>query len=169
MRYLSRFGKIISLLILILLINLFCHLTEAVIIDRIVAIVNNDIITLSDLQIKQYVLESSTDTGYPENPIDEKVLLENLIEETLQIQEARKYGYKIPPEQIEDAITNICIRHNISTIHGLEKELMKQKMTIQSFRKQIEKNLLVKKIINREIQSKIIRLFSCKIIDLILK
>ncbi|MFH0926431.1 MAG: peptidylprolyl isomerase [bacterium] len=139
---------------------LFCFLCplrgEAVIIDRVVAVINDEAIPLSDLQIKKsFLLAQSKDTSYI-NRVDDNIVLEGLIEETLQVQAAQKQGYNILEGQVEDTIKNICAGNNIPNTERLEEELKKQKMTVEDLRRQIKNSLLIKKIVNQQVKSKIL-------------
>lgn len=82
---------------------------------RIVAVVNDDIVTEFDVAVRLQVIIRSS--GLPDNPETRSRLapqvLRSLIDERLQMQEAERLGVELLPEELGRAITQIEQENNI--------------------------------------------------------
>ena len=125
--------------------------SEAVV-DRIVAVVNQEIITLSEVERGSRFLEEEILT---EDRLErrERVqgvfrkVLERLIEEKLIDQEAKKSGIKVTSKEVEGAIEEVKRRNAIDQ-ENFEKLLAAEGMTLEAFKKEMEKKLLRTKLVN---------------------
>jgi parvulin-like peptidyl-prolyl isomerase len=118
-------------------------------IDKVAAVVNNDVITLSE--VKQAASFSN------QNPDDTKVqkeLLEMMIEERLLQQEATKLGIKVTDKEIDAAIEDIKKKFNLSE-EQMEEVLKKQNYTQESFREQWRRQILSNKLMGSRVQGQI--------------
>ncbi len=131
-----------------------CRLTslsEAVV-DRVVAVVNQEIITLSEvekwinLQKEEIVTEDRLEKQERMRALCREVL-EKLIEEKLIDQEVKKSGVKVSSKEIEATLEEIK-RRNAATQEDLERALASGGLTVETYKKQIEKNLQRQKLIN---------------------
>lgn len=125
--------------------------SEAVV-DRIVAVVNQEVITLSEVEklIRPQEKESKVgDRLEKRSKVDEvrRQILERLIEEKLLDQEVKKAGTKATSKEIETALEDIKHR-NGTTQEELEKALAREGMTLEGLKKQIEKRIQRMKLIN---------------------
>jgi len=142
--------KVIGIaLVFILPLGLF-SLSQAVV-DRVAAIVNQEIITLSEVERMIDPLKSEIDEEdrfARRNRLNElsRMALERLIEERLIDQEVRKVGIKVSPKEIDSAIEEIKMR-NLATQEELEKALAKEGLTLEGFKKEIEKKIARTKMI----------------------
>jgi peptidyl-prolyl cis-trans isomerase SurA len=126
-------------------------LGEAVV-DRVVAVVNQEIITLSEVEkwvdpLKQEVV--AEDRLERRGRIEElrRQVLNKLIEDKLIDQEAKKSGIKISSKEIEATLDEVK-RRNAVTQQDLERALAVEGLTLETYKKQIEKSLLRQKLIN---------------------
>lgn len=135
---------------------------EPVVVDRIVAIVNQDIVTLSDLSRITSVYEKAIkDKKYP--PEQEKELLfrmrkdaiDRLIEKTLTDQEVKRYGISVTDKEVDASIERFK-EQGMITEDDFRKTLAKEGMTIEAFRADTRERLLRSKLVNAEIKSKIV-------------
>jgi len=122
-------------------------------VDRILATVNGEIITLSEFEkYKSMML-----MGAPEKPIDldtERQLLGQYIDRKLILQEAKKLDVTVKDKDIEHALDEV-LRRNKLDLRGLERELAKQGTTVADYRKVLEGEILQSRTIGRAVQSKI--------------
>jgi len=122
------------------------------IVDRVVAVVNQEIITLSEVEIlinplsEEIVTDDRLEKRRRVQALHRQVL-EKLIEEKLLDQEARKSGVKVSPKEIEATIDEVK-RRSAATQVDLEKALAAEGLTLETYKKQIEKILQRKKLIN---------------------
>lgn len=82
---------------------------------RIAAVVNDEAISMIDLAARMRLVMAST--GMQDTPENRRrvapSVLDGLINESLQLQEAKRLDVRVPPEQIEDAIGSIAQRNNM--------------------------------------------------------
>ncbi|MHB8829416.1 MAG: peptidylprolyl isomerase [Syntrophales bacterium] len=139
----------------------FCALAEADVIDRIVAVVNDEVITLSDLNRAFAPYQDKFDAGYRgnerEKALDEtkRGLLNRLVNDILMEQEAKKTGISIQQGEIEAAIADLKKQRNLS--EGEFRSLLEQeKMTLEEYKKDMRGQLIRMKLIGRDIRSKVV-------------
>ena len=126
-------------------------LSEAVV-DRVVAVVNQEIITLSEVekwiasQKEEIVAEDRLEKQEQMQALCRKVL-DRLIEEKLIEQEAKKSGVKITSKEVEATVEDVK-RRNAITQEGLEKVLAAEGLTFEAYKKEIEKNLQRQRLIH---------------------
>jgi peptidyl-prolyl cis-trans isomerase SurA len=124
---------------------------EAVV-DRIVAVVNQEIITLSDVEKGSHLLQEeilTEDRLERRQRVQEifRKVLERLIDEKLIDQEAKKSGIKVPSKEIEGAIEEMKRRNGLDQ-ENFERFLTAEGLTLEGLKKEIEKQLLRTKVIN---------------------
>ena len=135
--------------ILLLLSGTFSS-SEAVV-DRIVAVVNKEIITLSEVERMIGHLKEEIEGGNRlerRGRINElsRMALEKLIEEKLIDQEAKRTGIKAAAKEIDGSIDEIK-RRNAATQEDLEKVLARDGLTLEAFKKEIEKKIIRTKLV----------------------
>ncbi len=159
------------LLVMVIGICLFCQAqaqnivkgdVDKGVVDKIVAIVNDDIITLVDVQkgAAPYVqkIKSSGYTLEKQDQLIERVnrdVLNKLIDQSLTKQEAKRYGISIPESEIDQSIEDVKTRRSFSR-EELEAALKKEGATIQEFRETIRNQILQSKIIEFAVKSKVV-------------
>jgi peptidyl-prolyl cis-trans isomerase SurA len=127
-------------------------LPSEALVDRVVAVVNQEIITLSEVErwMKPYLqaidAEDRLERREQVNEVCRKIL-DQLIEEKLIDQEVKRSGIKVSSKEIEAAVEEIKRRHG-ATQEDLEKVLAREGLTLEVFKKQIEKRLLRMKLVN---------------------
>jgi len=125
--------------------------SEAVV-DRVVAVINQEIITLSEVEKRipplkeEIVTEDRLEKQERMQAVCRQVL-EKLIEEKLIDQEAKKSGVKVSSKEIEAAIEEVK-RRNSATQEDLERALVVEGLTLETYKKQIEKSIQRQKLIN---------------------
>jgi peptidyl-prolyl cis-trans isomerase SurA len=133
---------------------LWCGLfsSSEAIVDRIVAVVNQEIITLSEVEkwagpLKEEIrAEDRLERRERVHEVYRKVL-ERLIEDRLIEQEAKRSGIKVASKEIEGALEDIR-RRSAVTQEQLEKALANEGMTLEAYKKEIEKRIQRMKLIN---------------------
>ncbi len=126
------------------------------VVDRIVAIVNQEVITLSEVEryAEPFIKELKSEDPFQRKEEKKELyrkILDKLIEERLLDQEAKRLGIKVTSKEIESVIEDIRQRNNL-TQEGLAKALEKEGQTLESFKKQIERRLQSSKLINLSIK-----------------
>jgi peptidyl-prolyl cis-trans isomerase SurA len=125
--------------------------------DKIIAIVNNNVITQSELDnkvavIKQH-LERTASAPTSTTQLRKKVL-NDLIDKDLQVQIAERNELKVSDQEVSDAISSIAQRNKLTSAQ-LQQELLKQGIKYQDFRKQIHDDILISRVAQQMVSGKI--------------
>ena len=136
----------------IFFLSLGILLPSEAVVDRIVAVVNQEIITLSEVERWSQPFQGEIQT---EDRLERKErvqevfrkVLERIIEERLIEQEAKKSGIKVTSKEIEGAIDEIKQRNNIGQ-EALERALAAQGLTLETFKKELEKKIVRMKFVS---------------------
>jgi peptidyl-prolyl cis-trans isomerase SurA len=133
---------------------------QAAVADRIVAVVNDEIITLSELNNAFEPYQERFEASY-QGPDREKartetklVLLNRMIEGILMEQESRKTKIAVRDEEVTDAINDIWKQRNLSQ-DEFRKALERDGTTPDAFRKDMRNQLMRMKLIRRDIKSRV--------------
>jgi peptidyl-prolyl cis-trans isomerase SurA len=134
----------------------------AVLADRIVAVVNEDIILHSEVEHRLIPLkEMLKQKGYsPEREaqvLDQqrKLMLEQMINDKLADQQARKYRIEIGEQEVTATIERI-MKINKLTEKSMQRMLELDGMAMEDYRAQIKEKLLRTRLVNLEVKSKIV-------------
>jgi len=135
---------------------------SAEVIDRIIAIVNNDIITMVELNKETSVYVNKIKAaGYPLEKQDEMIkdvntkMLEGLIDRSLTQQEAKRYFIEITDVEVDAAVENIKKSKNLNQ-EELENALEKQELTFSELKENLRQQILQARLINRSVKSKVV-------------
>jgi len=135
---------------------------ELEVIDRIVAVVNSDIITLYDLNraFKPYEENIKALKYAPEKERQtlfqvRKDLLDQLIDSRLADQEIERAQISVDEGDIDKTIERMKEARSL-TDEQLREGLARQGMTMAEYRKEIKEQILRTKLVNREVKSKIV-------------
>mgnify|MGYP001146178740 CR=1 FL=1 len=115
----------------------------SVVLDRVVAVVNDEIITLSDLQREM--------TKHREMS-DEKVLLEEMIDRRLQMLAAKKNGMDVTDREVADAIGEIMKRNNM-TRQQFEEALGREGLTYDQYRSELREQMTMSRLVNKYVRT----------------
>lgn len=124
--------------------------------DAIIAIVDDDIITESDLQEKIQMVRGNLlqqQITVPEAEIRKQVM-DRLILESLQLQMAQRAGITISDEQLNRTMTSIAQRNGLD-LAGFHQELEQQGIDYQVMREQIRDEMIIQQVQQGNLQSRI--------------
>ncbi len=133
----------------------------AVLLDRVVATVNDEVITWSELMSVISIEGRAFLKDVPENQKKarmkemERPFLKNMVEMKLQLQEAKKMGISIDDTEIDSAISEIKKKYNM-TDEILKRSLDAEGITMEDYRKRLSEQIIVTKVINSAIKSNIV-------------
>ncbi len=138
------------------------HAVFAKVVDRIVAVVNDEIILQSELQDKMKPYEDKIEAmGYSqerEKQMREKLrkeILDKLIDERLTDQQVKSKGISISEDEIDKTIERIKEIRSL-TDEQLRQGLKQQGITMEHYRSQLREQLLRSKLLDYEVKSKIV-------------
>ena len=162
MRFFSR--VLVSIFITTVMgISGFGQETQTRVVDEVVAVVNNDVITLSRIkrEIKQIVDEEVQQGKKREDvqkAIDEKQgeLIANLINEELLIQKAKEMGLDKDVEAgLNQRLADLMKQYGFKTVDALYQEMEKNGINPQELKDVWRKQAIREKVLQKELQSKI--------------
>jgi peptidyl-prolyl cis-trans isomerase SurA len=131
------------------------------VVDRCVAIVNDDVITLSEVNEEGKPLFQRVAEQAPASELAEalkqvrKTVVEKLIDKKIMFQEAKKNNITVSDEEIDRAMELILAR-NKTTKERFKAQLATMGMTEEQYRKNLENQVLSSKLVSYEIRSKVI-------------
>ena len=135
---------------------------EPLIVDRIVAVVNDEIITLYDLNETLKPYEGNIQAlGYTPEKVRETLfklradLLNKLIDQKLADQQIKNNNLTISTQQIDKTIERIKEGRSY-TDEDLRAGLAEQGLTVEEYRENLKKQLLRGRLVDREVKSKIV-------------
>ncbi|KAF3981546.1 MAG: molecular chaperone SurA [Methylococcales symbiont of Hymedesmia sp. n. MRB-2018] len=130
---------------------------HAELLDRIVAVVENDIILDRELTKEVYSIVSNLQANnviVPPVFILRKQVLERLILDKLQRQFATKLGIQVSDAMLNSSIAGIAKRNNL-TIDKFREELKSQGISFKDFENNIRNEIIISQLRAREISSRI--------------
>ena len=154
--------KTIAAFLMLVAALLLCpEVKAAVLLDKVVATVNDEVITWSELMNTVYFegreyLASETDKTRQEKIRElERPFLNMLIEMRLQLQEAKKIGLYVTDAEVDGAITEIRSKYNIPE-EAFFASLEKEGVTVGDYRKGLRDQILLQKIINFTVKGSVV-------------
>ena len=130
---------------------------EIIEIDRIVAVVNDDVIVYSEMQARlRTVVEQLEKAGVPAPPKDvlEKQVLEQLILDRLQLQIGSTTGIRVDDEALNRQIADIARQNNLS-LREFRDILARDGYNFAIFREEIRSELIKSRVQQRQVQDRV--------------
>jgi peptidyl-prolyl cis-trans isomerase SurA len=132
-------------------------LPDIIELDRIVAVVNEDVIVHSELENRmRSVVAQLRQTGVPPPPDDvlQKQVLDRLILDRLQLQLAKENGIRVDDETLNRSVADIA-RQNKLTLREFRDILERDGYDFASFREEIRNELLKRQVQQRQVTNRI--------------
>lgn len=146
------------LLFTLLCLNHFSsHAAEIVKLDRIVAVVDQTVITEQELEgrIRTVTAQlTKQGTELPPENILRKQILERLISDALQLQYAAQTGLKVDDNQLDKTIERIAEQNQL-TLTEFSEALAKDGVSMRKFRADIRSEITLARLREREIESRV--------------
>jgi peptidyl-prolyl cis-trans isomerase SurA len=133
---------------------------QALMIDRIVARVNDDVITLSELQEEGLPLFARLRENYTGSDLDEQVqraereFLDQLILRRLQLQYASQIGVTTSENEINAALKDVLTRNNL-TQEQLTDLLTREGLTLQDYKDRLREQIILARLMNQAVRSRV--------------
>ncbi len=144
------------LTILLFLIFFMSDTAMAKVLDRVVAKVNSEIITLSSVNERVELLKQKYRgnlQGRSEKEILEEAL-HTIVEEKLQLQEGKKRGLAVDDSAVEAAVTDIEKKNGLQE-GQLASMLESEGRSMESYKNHIRDQILVSKVVRFELGSRV--------------
>jgi len=127
--------------------------TDAAVADRIIAVVNNDAITLGELQesIVSYRAENANKRSGPSDEELRQDFLTRLIDNRLQVQEADREKVVVEEVELNEEFLDRIKRYGVKTEEEFEKLVRGQGVTVEAIKRRLRDGLKVQKLVRRKV------------------
>ncbi len=142
--------------------GMWIGIAGAELVDRIVVMVNDDIILKSDLDLVLAGVKKALERQGFSKAEQDRILssqrtkaLDQMIYDKLSDQQVQRHKLKVKDEAVDATIERIRSANKL-TEEELRRALELDGMTYESYRKQIKEKMLRAQLVNREVKSKIV-------------
>lgn len=146
-----------GIVIFCLLLSGYAGLCRAQLLDRIVAVVEEDVILERELNNEVAAITSklsSSNVMIPPEFVLRKQVLERMVVDKLQRQLAAKSGVQVSDEMLSASVSDIASRNGMS-VEAFRSELAKQGMDYKSFEDNLRNEIIINQLRGREIGSRV--------------
>ena len=129
----------------------------AVELDRIVAVVNDDVVMRSELNERVRTVTAQLNqqgTTLPPKGVLERQVLDRLILTKLQIQEAMHTGIRVDDETLNRTISGIAAQNKLS-LAEFRKILESDNYSYEKFREDIRNEILISRLVQRQVNNRV--------------
>lgn len=125
--------------------------------DRVIAVVNSDVITLSEFQeaLAFYLYESKATVKPEEMGALKERLLNRMIERRVQLQEAKREEITVDEAEINEQLVDVMKRFNVKTEAELKKVIEPRGVRLAGVKKRLRERLMVQKVIQRKVRLRV--------------
>ena len=127
------------------------------ILDKVVAIVDDDVVLASELQERLLMIQQNLERRGVEMPDQETLAretLDRLILESIQLQLADRYGVRVPDAQLDDAMQRMAAQNSMS-LEAFRGALEAEGESFVAMREQVRKEIMIQRVqqgnVNRNI------------------
>jgi peptidyl-prolyl cis-trans isomerase SurA len=131
------------------------------VVDRIVAVVNDDIITLSELESAFQPFKKRIDDTY-KGPDKDKVIadghnmiLNRMIDNRLIQQRAAKMGIVVKDEEVVNTIKDLLLRRNIAMAE-LKQTMEREGSSLEAYKQEMKDQMIRMRLLRRELKATIL-------------
>ena len=146
------------LFLLVLLLPSFSASAQSIrLLDRIVAVVNKEVVTLSELNDTIATAERQlkrAGTPAPPREVLERQMLEKLILDKAQLQLARERGIRVDEVQLDRAVQRVA-ENNRMTLADFRRALESDGVPFNAFREDLRSQIVLSRLREREVDDKI--------------
>ena len=125
--------------------------------DKVVAIVDDDVVLASELQERLLMIQQNLERRGVEMPDQETLAretLDRLILESIQLQLADRYGVRVPDAQLDDAMQRMAAQNSMS-LEAFRGALEAEGESFVAMREQVRKEIMIQRVqqgnVNRNI------------------
>ena len=127
----------------------------AEIIERVVAVVNGDIITQSEFESRQVAAVQAAritqDAMVRFLQQNNARLMQEAVDDVLLYQKGREEGLQIPPEYLDKVIQGIKEQNGLKNDTEMRAQLRREGMTIDDLKRQVERQIVRREVLAKEV------------------
>ena len=127
------------------------------VIDEIVAVVNNEIITAQELGARADVVAMrmrQQQASLPPSSVLRRQVLEQMIMEKVQLQRARERGIRVEDATLDRSIAQIAAQNNLS-VQELRDQVEREGVPFARFREDLRSEILLQRLREREVSERV--------------
>ncbi|MBU1691358.1 MAG: peptidylprolyl isomerase [Gammaproteobacteria bacterium] len=131
--------------------------TPVQLVGRIVAVVNNEVITQFELEDRMRTVTQQLKkrgTPLPPQEVLEKQMLERIITDRVQLQFAKETGIRVDDLQLDKTLQRIAQENNM-TVEAFRGALEKDGVSFAKFREEIRDEIILGRLREREVENRI--------------
>ena len=132
---------------------------HAEIVERVVAKVNGDIVTLSDFESRQIAAVQAAKIGPDKIEAflrnNNARILQEAVDDLLIVQRADDLGFKDPAPYVKEAIEQIKKENNLPTDEALREQLRREGMTLDDLKRSVARSMLKRQVLHKELEPKV--------------
>lgn len=154
-KYIQFFSRVFLFVFFVASFNVLA--AEVQKLDRIVAVVDQTVITERDLESRIATVTAQLKkqgTELPDEALLRKQILERLISDTLQIQYAAQTGLKVEDSQLDKTIERIADQNNL-TLTEFSEALARDGISMRKFRADIRNEITLARLREREVEGRV--------------
>ena len=149
------FSRILALLIPSLAI--VAVQAPAEIVERVIAAVNGDIITLSEFEARQVAAVQQAGVSPDQIPLflrrNNARLLQEAVDELLVLQRGDQIGIRLPDGYIDEVVENIKKENNITSEAQFQEQLEREGMTLDDLKRSVERSIIRRQVLGSELRT----------------
>ncbi len=126
--------------------------------DRIVAVVNDEVITALELKAEMGLIKKQLrqqNTQLPSDAVLEKQLLERMILRRIQLQMAKRGSIRVDDDMLNRTLENIAAQNRMS-LSQFRTALQSEGINFESFRENMRDEITVNRLQQRQVRSRIV-------------
>jgi len=130
---------------------------EIVELNRIVAVVNDDVITRTELERRLQSVQqrlAQSDTPLPPQDVLREQVLERLIIERIQLETAARTGVRVDDETVNQVVANIAADNNL-TLDQFRQVLERDGVSFARFREEIRNDITINRLRQSQVDNRV--------------
>jgi peptidyl-prolyl cis-trans isomerase SurA len=149
-------GRLITLVLVLILPLFLAVATVAEVVDRIVAVVDDEIITMSELEqkCKAFMMQAGVAAKSKDAQTLKRQVLDALIDQKLARAEAKKRGIEPEPKEVDKALEQFKKRNKLADDAALNQALAQANLTMAELRQQIADQLAQERLFQTTVGAK---------------
>jgi peptidyl-prolyl cis-trans isomerase SurA len=132
--------------------------SRAVLVDRVVAVVNDEVITRYELNQQKRAILTQLQRQGVKPPADADLdaqVLERFINERVQLQHAKETNIGAPDEMVTSALQNVAAQNKMSMTQ-FAQTLKADGLTVEQFRDELKTQIILDRVRDREVDSRVV-------------
>jgi len=129
----------------------------AEIVERVIAAVNGDIITLSEFEARQISAVQQAGISPDQIPLflrqNNARLLQEAVDELLVLQRGDLLGIHLPDGYIDEVVGNIKKENNITSDAQFQAQLEREGMTLDDLKRSVERSIVRRQVLSSELKT----------------